>query len=94
MAHELYLVILQWKLQTVLTFGKVNATDTLDIQGDLVATGNLEAAGIMLLGVTAPGTSVGNIQASGYISAEGNVITQGELATEGGLTSDGDVQIT
>ena len=76
-------------------FGKVNATDTLAIQGDLVAEGNLEAAGISVTeGVTAPGTSAfGNIQASGYISASGNVITQGELATEGGLTSDGDVQI-
>jgi len=76
-------------------FGKVNATDTLAIQGDLIAQGNLEAAGISVTeGVTAAGTSAfGNIQASGFISATGNIITQGELATEGGLTSDGDVQI-
>lgn len=87
------------KLETtkdgVTVYGQINATETVELQGDLIAEGSIEAAGLTATeGVTAAGTSgFGNIQVSGYLSTNGNIITQGEIATEGGITSDGDVVV-
>lgn len=82
------------KLETtkdgVTIYGQVNATETVELEGDLVAAGSIQAAGLTATeGVTAAGTSgFGNIQATGYISADGNILTQGELAAEGNITTD------